>query len=218
MGFSVHLLSMALVACYLTTVASCDNSDDDATPTNSVPTGTAMEVQPGSTAGPTYAVTSVPQPVKQVVRAVEAHNSDALSGLFAGHPIACFNRPPEGLGGQSPPCPPGAVEGTAVGSFIAVGDCEGAWATADPPPIQDVLAIKQEGGVLYGVVYASPDVMTDEFTYHLVYRLTSGLGRIIEVDDKGIIGVYRGCSAKAEAIVGSLVTGGGRVVDPAALR
>lgn len=215
MGLSIYLLSTAVAGSLV--LSSCSAFGDSGAPTPR-PTESAIATVPAPSPHPTYAVASVPESVTSVIRAIEGQDTVALSRLFAGHALACSNQPPSGIGGQAPPCPEGIPEGTLVGSFIGEGDCEGAWATTDPPPVMDILAISQEGGELLSVVYASPDVMTNEFTYHLVYRINSGRGRIVEVDDKGIVGVYQGCLRTAEAIVDSLVTGGGAVVDPAALR
>lgn len=154
-----------------------------------------------STADAGVAFSSLPTLLQSVALAVEGGNAAAVAEVLHPKPARCSIRGTPGLG-AGPDCPSGVSDGTPIGSFISVGNCEGGY-TSPAAAVTRLQDIQQEQPRLLYWVHGFDGALPGQAVDFLVFEVANptlalNAGRWVEVDESGIIGIGMGCTASAK--------------------
>jgi hypothetical protein len=107
------------------------------------------------------------------------------------------------------------ADGTPIGSFIGIGDCEGGY-TSPQGATAEILNIQKEEPTLQywarGAAGPPPTKLYDYLVFSVAKpTLRPNSARIVRVDGDGVIGVLTGCGASATEAAHSLGSSDGFV-------
>lgn len=201
-GVQVLLLGALLV---LVMASACGSDGKELSPPASHTPGTA-----GSSA------TSAPLTplLESVADAVQRGDASAIGEILHAMPAPCSIPGTPGLG-SGPPCPTSVAEGTPIGSYIGLGDCEGGYTSVEGAATTILDIQKEEPTLQYwarGTAGPPPATLYDYLVFSVAKpTLRSNDARIVRVDSEGVVGILTGCGASASEAAQSLKSSDGFV-------